>query len=107
MKFSEIVEQACALIQRKGRVSYRALQREFELDKEDLEDLKEELLFAYPQVTDEDGRGLIWNGEAETTSTPQPPPPPSQPPASYTPPHLAERILAEQAWTRGRRSIQG
>ena len=31
MKFSEIVDQASELLQRKGRVTYRALQLEFDL----------------------------------------------------------------------------
>ena len=46
MKFSEIVEQASGLLQRKGKVTYGALKREFDLDDEALNDLKEELLFA-------------------------------------------------------------
>jgi hypothetical protein len=48
MKFSALMSQAIARLQREGRVSYQALKRKFELDKdllEDLEDLKEELLF--------------------------------------------------------------
>jgi hypothetical protein len=40
MKFYEIVNQVGALLQREGRVSYRALKREFDLDDEVLEDLK-------------------------------------------------------------------
>lgn len=46
MKFSEIVEQSSALLQRKGWITYRALQREFDLDDEALEDLKNELIDA-------------------------------------------------------------
>src|SRR5262249_14599293 len=33
--------------------------------------------------------------------------PPSQPPASYTPKHLAERILAEQAAMEARGTVDG
>ena len=44
MKFSEIVEQARTLLQRQGRVSYRALKREFALEDDMLEDLKFELI---------------------------------------------------------------
>ena len=44
MKFSEIVDQATALLQRKGRVSYRALKMEFGLDDDQLDALKEELI---------------------------------------------------------------
>ena len=109
MKFSEIVKQAVVLLQESGRVSYRALKREFGLDDETLEDLKEELLYANPQIVDDEGRGLIWNGEIEQAKAaidshlqPQP-----QSPASYTPPHLAERILAEQAAMEARGASDG
>ena len=46
MKFSELVEQVQTLLQRQGRVSYRALKREFDLDDEYIEDLKAELIDA-------------------------------------------------------------
>jgi class 3 adenylate cyclase/predicted ATPase len=63
MTFDEILEQVITLLQRQGRVSYRALKRRFDLDDEYIEDLKEEMLFAYP-VVDEEGRGFVWTGEA-------------------------------------------
>ena len=43
MQFSEIVDQASERLQRPGRVSYRALTRDFDLDTDALEDLKDEL----------------------------------------------------------------
>ena len=70
MKFSEIVDQATALLQRKGRLSYRALKREFELDDEVLEDVKEELLFSNPQIEEIDGRGLVWTGTTTEQENP-------------------------------------
>ena len=63
MSFEEILDQALAMLQRRGRVSYRALQRQFALDDTYLEDIKAELLYAYPQVSDDQGRGLIWTGD--------------------------------------------
>lgn len=39
MKFSEIVDQAVELLRTRGRISYRALQRELALDDADLDDL--------------------------------------------------------------------
>ena len=39
MKFSEIVKEAREWFQREGRLTYRALKREFDLDDEELEDL--------------------------------------------------------------------
>ncbi len=67
MKFSEIIDQASDLLQRKGRMSYRALKREFDLDDDALEDLKEELIEARRIAVDENGRILVWNGDGEST----------------------------------------
>jgi len=69
MKFSEVVTQASALLQRKGRITYRALQREFELDDEALEDLKNELIDAEQVARDEDGKVLVWAGEGAKQET--------------------------------------
>jgi hypothetical protein len=44
MKFSEILMETKAWLQREGRLCYRSLKREFDLDDETLEDLKEELI---------------------------------------------------------------
>ena len=44
MTFDDILEHALALLQRRGRVSYRALQRQFGLDDAYLADLKTELI---------------------------------------------------------------
>src|SRR4051812_32652864 len=44
MKFSAVVEQASALLQRKERITYRALKREFTLDDDALADLTFELI---------------------------------------------------------------
>lgn len=59
MTFEELLDQVLAMLQRRGRVSYRALQRQFALDEAYLADLKEAILFAHPQVTDEEGRSLV------------------------------------------------
>ena len=69
MEFYEVVKQAAALLQQQGKLTYRTLRRQFGLDDETLEDLKEELLFSHP-VADEDGRGLVWTGE--TGNAPEP-----------------------------------
>src|SRR4029450_7564040 len=63
MTFEEVVDQALAMLQRRGRVTYRMLQRHFQLDDATLEDLKEELLYGQHVAGDEDGRGLVWIGE--------------------------------------------
>jgi hypothetical protein len=62
MTFDEILAQACDLLQREGRVSYRALKRRLALDDEDLEDLKAELIDAKRLAFDEEGKVLVWIG---------------------------------------------
>ena len=64
MKFSEIVAQTLTWLQRDGRVSYRALKLEFDLDDDTLDALKEELLFAHAAHVREEGPGLVWTGAA-------------------------------------------
>lgn len=64
MKFSEVVNQASALLHSKGRITYRALKREFDLDDKALEDLKEELIEAERVAVDENGKILVWTGGA-------------------------------------------
>ena len=44
MTFEEILDQAIAMLQRRGRVTYRTLQRQFQLDDAALATLKDELL---------------------------------------------------------------
>jgi predicted ATPase/class 3 adenylate cyclase len=96
MTFYELVNQVLAVLQREGRVSYRALKREFSLDDDYLEDLKVELIDAKRLAADENGKVLVWAGASPvSSSTVQVTG--SQSPASYTPQHLAERIRAEQA----------
>ena len=86
MTFEEILDQVLAMLKRRGRVSYRTLTRQFALDEVYLEDLKEAILFAHPQVVDEAGRGLVWSGEAGTVPLPAPAPPqPVAPPATPLP----------------------
>ncbi|HEV8718560.1 MAG TPA: adenylate/guanylate cyclase domain-containing protein [Candidatus Binatia bacterium] len=69
MKFSEIVAQASALLQRKGRITYRALQREFTLDEAALADLKDELIEGEQVARDEQGKVLVWTGNAPVASS--------------------------------------
>ena len=62
MKFSDIVDHASELLQRTGRVSYRALKREFDLDDETLDDLKYELIEGREVAADKEGKVLVWTG---------------------------------------------
>jgi class 3 adenylate cyclase/predicted ATPase len=61
MRFFGIVTLAIALLQREGRITYRALKRGFELDDMSLEDLRRELIFRR-LARDEAGEGLVWIG---------------------------------------------
>ncbi len=77
MTFDEILAQACNLLQREGRVSYRALKRRLALNDEDLEDLKAELTDAKRLAIDEEGKVLVWVGgtakqESENRRTGEP-----------------------------------
>ena len=70
MTFEELLDQAIALLQRRGRLTYRALKRQFDLDDDYLEDLKTELIKGQRLAADEDGEVLVWIGDAAS-----PPPP--------------------------------
>jgi hypothetical protein len=113
MSFIEVVDQVVELLRRRERISYRVLKREFSLDDEQLEDLKEELIEAQELAVDKDGKVLIWAGDTDKTASggrrgrESGNPTPSQSPAGYTPPHLAERILAEQAAMQARGARDG
>jgi hypothetical protein len=64
MTFEEILNQAIALLQRQGRVSYRALKRQFDLDEAYVEDLKLELIEVHQVAVDQDNAMLVWIGGA-------------------------------------------
>jgi len=64
MTFEELLDQAIDLLQRRGRVTYRTLKRQFQLDDDVLDDLKEELIYGQRLAVDEDGRVLVWTGGA-------------------------------------------
>jgi len=59
MTFDEVLAQVCALLQREGRVSYRALRRRFDLDEAYLEDVKAEIIQAKKLAIDEEGTVLV------------------------------------------------
>ena len=63
MKFSEVVSQTLAWLQREGRVSYRALRLEFDLNEDVLDALKEEIVEVKELAVDKDGKMLVWVGE--------------------------------------------
>jgi predicted ATPase/class 3 adenylate cyclase len=64
MGFYEVLDQVVALLRQRGRVTYRALKRAFQLDDAYLEDLKDEIITAQHLAVDEQGAVLVWTGAA-------------------------------------------
>src|SRR5947199_5810506 len=88
MTFEELLDQAIALLQRRGRLTYRALKRQFNLDDDYLEDLKSELIQGQRLAVDEDGAVLVWAGETDVAPRTTPPAPqPEAPPGTSDAPH--------------------
>ena len=104
MTFEEILDQAMAMLQRRGRLTYSTLKRQFQLDDAALDDVKNELLFAHPQVHDE--AEAASSGQVPLAPLLQPPAPagtPAQAPLTYTPSYLAEKILTSRSALEGER----
>jgi class 3 adenylate cyclase len=103
MTFEELLDQAIALLQRRGRLTYRALKRQFNLDDDYLEDLKAELIQGQRLAVDEDGEVLVWRGDTVSAAAPAAAPAPAQTPLTYTPACLAEKILTSKSALEGER----
>ena len=101
MTFDEVLTGVLDLLQRQGRVSYRALKRRFDLDDDYIEDLKAEIIKAQRLAVDEGGEVLVWTGREEPT--PAPARDQERPPLSYTPAYLAEKILHSRTALEGER----
>jgi class 3 adenylate cyclase len=91
MDFYSVLDQIVDLLRRRRRVSYRALQRQFGLDDAYLADLKVELIDVQQVAVDQEGKMLVWVGDAGTP--PEPALKPSQPeqPSPTSPTPEAER----------------
>src|SRR5256885_16961253 len=76
MTFEEILDQAIAMLQRSGRLTYNTLKRQFQLDDAALEDLKNEFIYGQRLAVDEEERVLVWRGEPLSTPLPTTAPPP-------------------------------
>src|SRR2546430_843364 len=105
MTFEEILDQAMAMLQRRGRLTYGTLKRQFQLDDAALEDVKNELIAGQRLAVDEGGNVLVWMGTESSAPHPTTPPASSQDraPLAYTPPYLAEKILTSRAALEGER----
>ncbi len=111
MKFSEVVAQTLAWLQREERVSYRALRLEFDLTDDVLDALKEELIEIKELAVDKDGKMLVWVGNTEEdkgkriTDKGVKEDTETQDPSRWTPAHLAERIRAVSLMEGERKTI--
>src|SRR5215510_5926063 len=115
MDYEELVAKVIELLQREKRVPYRVLKRRFDLDDDYIEDLKVDLIEAKRLAVDENDRILVWIGEAGSAEAPTLPSTPPTPesalpateherePLSYTPKHLAEKILTSRSALEGER----
>ena len=83
-----------------GRLTYRTLQLQFQLDDAHLEALKDELIEGQRFAVDEADRVLVWTGAPGATAPGEAPAPA---PLAYTPPYLAEKILTSRSALEGER----
>jgi class 3 adenylate cyclase/tetratricopeptide (TPR) repeat protein len=100
--FVAVVDQVMTLLRQRGRVTYRLLKRQFQLDDEALDDVKVELIKGQRLAADEDGEVLVWLGEAASPAAPTAVAP-TPAPLAYTPPYLAEKILTSRSALAGER----
>jgi class 3 adenylate cyclase/tetratricopeptide (TPR) repeat protein len=100
MDFYAVLDQVLALLRQRGRVSYRALKRQFDLDDAYLDDLKVEIIEVQQCARDQEGTMLVWTSEV-APAIPEPVQAPA--PLAYTPPYLAEKILTSRSALEGER----
>ena len=87
MDFVAVLDQVVALLRQRGRLTYRTLKRQFQLDDAALEDLKLELIKGQRLAVDEDGDVLVWMGAAGTLQEPAARPSPHAPPPATSAVH--------------------
>jgi class 3 adenylate cyclase len=73
MDFYAVLDQVVALLRSRGRVSYRALKRQFDLDDTYLDDLKVEIIEVQQLAVDQDGTMLVWTGDGGALQAPSQP----------------------------------
>ena len=110
MDYDELVAKVIELLQREKRVPYRALKRRFDLDDDYIEDLKIDLIEAKRLAVDENDEfwsGLVSKLHLPLSLSPEPVAAPApdheREPLSYTPKHLAEKILTSRSALEGER----
>src|SRR4030095_9553711 len=91
--FEEILDQAIAMLQRRGRLTYGTIKRQFQLDDAALEDLKNELIEGQRLAVDERGNVLVWTGAADVPQLRPSPTPADVQPTQGLPPSAAPQSV--------------
>ena len=73
MTFDDVLEQALEMLRRRGRVSYRALKVQFQLDDDVLALLRDEIVEVHQLARDQEGTILVWTGDPATGAPRLPP----------------------------------
>ncbi len=102
MNLLEVISRVRRHLEENGRLSYRMLQREFELDADALEELIEELV-DIQQVAAREGKAISWVGAASNTPPVTESADGARSPRDYTPKHLADKILQSKSALEGER----
>ena len=103
MDFVAVVDQVIALLRQRGRVAYRTLKRQFQLDDEAPGGSQNRTHRQSAGRIDEQGTVLVWTGESASPPAPAATPAPASAPLGYTPPYLAEKILTSRNALEGER----
>src|SRR5262245_56834048 len=105
MDFVTVVDQAIALLRQRGRVTYRTLQRQFDLDSDPLPELHTERHYTYSNEIRAEEQCVLWTGAARPIPpvTAAPAAPTTLAPRTYTPAYLAEKILTTRSALEGER----
>ena len=69
MSFDKLLNAVHTLLQAEQRVAYRTLKRKFDLNDDDIENLKAELIDAKRVAVDENDKVLVLAGAAEDSVT--------------------------------------
>jgi hypothetical protein len=98
-----LVDQVIVLLRQRGRLTYRTLQLQFQLDEAHLEVLKDEIIYGQRMAVDEDGRVLVWTGDAGTASVTASAPAGTAAwtPLTSTPSHLTELVADHERERQG------
>ena len=105
MTFEEMLDHAITMLQRRGRLTYGTLKRQFQLDDAALADLTDALIYGQCVAADEGGRVLVWTGAAGAAPLATEPPArrPDRPPRPAAPAHLVEKMLLSRSALEGER----